>query len=77
MIVSLRRWVSRLVFALLFACLTAAVYEGFRLADSWVRPLDPYAPPRGQALKVFEPHEAPPEGGTIADRLRWFYYNGE
>ncbi|MCM3747336.1 YqzK family protein [Paenibacillus pasadenensis] len=78
MIVSVRRWLSRLVFAAIFACLTAIVYEGFQLAQVWIRPLDPYAVPRGQALKVFEqPYEVPPEGGSIMDRLRWFYYNGE
>ncbi len=77
MILSIRSWVSRLAFIALFAALTVVFYEGCRLAESWVAPVNPYALPRGPALKVFEPHGAPPEGGTIADRLRWFYYNGE
>ncbi|SDR87553.1 Protein of unknown function [Paenibacillaceae bacterium GAS479] len=77
MIVSVRRWLTRFVFAALFACLTVLVYESFQLGASWIRPFDPYAVPQGQALKVFELNEAPPEGGSIADRLRWFYYNGE
>jgi hypothetical protein len=77
MILSIRSWLSRLMFIAMFAALTVVFYEACRLAESWVVPVDRYSVPRGPALKVFEHHEAPPEGGTIAERLRWFYFNGE
>ncbi|GFN30573.1 hypothetical protein PCURB6_08330 [Paenibacillus curdlanolyticus] len=44
---------------------------------SVVAPLDPYREPQGSAVKVNGPIYSPPEGGSMGDRLRWFYWYGE
>lgn len=77
MVVSLRRWGRMLLFLVLFAMLTLCVFGGYRWAAGLLAPVDPYRSPGGGAVKVFKGHTVQQEGGSIADRLRWFYWYGE
>ncbi|AJY77231.1 DUF4227 family protein [Paenibacillus beijingensis] len=77
MIVSLRTWLRRLLFVIVFIVLTFLAFGGYRWAALLIAPMDPYKTPEGGAVKVFHRHVAPQEGGSIADRLRWFYWYGE
>lgn len=76
MIIPLRKWVSLVLFLLLFAVLLWAAGGGYRWLTGVVSPLAPYTKPKGDAVKVFG-EERSPEGGSAADRLRWFYWYGE
>ncbi|MBW7458224.1 DUF4227 family protein [Paenibacillus sepulcri] len=76
MVVSLRRWVRRISFALLLAILTILMYGGCRFAAAWIVPSDPYRIPQGHALKVFQPY-AVAEDTSLSERLRVFYWYGE
>ncbi|WP_127530824.1 DUF4227 family protein [Paenibacillus kobensis] len=77
MVVSLRKWIGRLVFAILFIMLTIMTFGGYQWLIGVVAPVDPYRAPQGSALKVNGPVYSPPEGGSTFDRLRWFYWYGE
>jgi len=77
MVLSVRKWFGRLLFAALFVMLTTMTFGGYRWLIGVVAPVDPYRVPQGNALKVNGPVYSPPEGGTIGDRLRWFYWYGE
>ncbi|WP_168119218.1 DUF4227 family protein [Paenibacillus sp. HB172176] len=77
MVVSLRRWASRLLFIALFFALLLLAAGGYGWLIEVVSPVHPYAKPKGDAMKVFVTDPAAPEGGNSADRLRWFYWYGE
>ncbi|MFF2482092.1 DUF4227 family protein [Paenibacillus sp. NPDC058071] len=77
MVVSLRRWLSRLLFVILFALLLFIVTGGYRLLADAVSPIHPYKKPKGEALKVFQSEPLLPGKGSITDRLRLFYWYGE
>ncbi|MFD1955804.1 DUF4227 family protein [Paenibacillus thailandensis] len=77
MIFSLRRWVPRIVFMLLFLVLLLVASGGYRLLREAITPIHPYREPKGHAVKVLKPESDTPENGSMADRLRWFYWYGE
>ncbi|MFD0958749.1 DUF4227 family protein [Paenibacillus chungangensis] len=77
MIVSIRKWIGRILFLLLFSMLLIIVTVGYRWLVEVVSPIHPYKKPEGHAMKVFDVDPEFPEGGNAADRLRWFYWYGE
>ncbi|WP_028561358.1 DUF4227 family protein [Paenibacillus pinihumi] len=77
MVFSLRKWLSRLAFLVLFVLLTVLVFGGYRFFMTKLMLVDPYEVPQGQALKVFQPDGSKPEKVSLSDRLRWFYLYGE
>ncbi|MFC4808421.1 DUF4227 family protein [Paenibacillus sp. GCM10023250] len=78
MVVSVRRWLRRLLFMLLLGVLTVTMYGGCRMIAVWIAPDDPYRVPQGHALKVFKAADQQEgENGSIAERLRLFYWYGE
>jgi len=77
MIISLRNWMRRIVFAVLLVMLTAAVFLLLRSAAGWFAVPDPYAKPQGHAVKAFVPTQDARTDATFAERLRWFYAFGE
>ncbi|GGF87367.1 DUF4227 family protein [Paenibacillus abyssi] len=77
MVVSLRKWLSALLFMLLFIGLTVLVFGGYHWLMDEVLFTNPYETPQGQALKVFQADPPSPDGASIPDRLRWFYWLGE
>lgn len=76
MVLSLRQLFGRLMFVLLFILLTIVSFGGYRWLIDAVAPVDPYREPQGHALKVSGTIQSP-EGGTMSERLRWFYWYGE
>lgn len=77
MILSVRRWLSRILFIVIFVVLFLIATGGYRLLVDVISPVHPYREPKGSALKVFKTDPDTPEGGNAADRLRWFYWYGE
>lgn len=77
MIVSLRRWVARVVFLFLFFVLLLIATGGYRLLVEVISPVHPYQKPKGSAIKVFRTDPDSPDEGNMADHLRWFYWYGE
>jgi Protein of unknown function (DUF4227) len=54
------------------------MYGGCRLLAVWIAPDDPYRVPQGHAQKVFKAADQQQgENGSIAERLRLFYWYGE
>ncbi|EFM09847.1 conserved hypothetical protein [Paenibacillus curdlanolyticus YK9] len=76
MVVSVRKWFGHILFLLTFILLTIMTFGGYRWLIDVISPVDPYREPQGQALKVSGQIHSP-EGGTMGDRLRWFYWYGE
>lgn len=77
MVFSIRNWVSRILFMIVFVMLLFVVTAGYRWMVEVISPIHPYQAPRGDAMKVFLSDPDSPEGGNAADRLRWFYWYGE
>lgn len=78
MIVSVRRWITRLKFTVMFFVLTLVVYYLFQWISGWIEPAQRYKEPNGKAVKVFQQHTGYGESSsTIADRLMLFYWYGE
>ncbi|MBD2869587.1 DUF4227 family protein [Paenibacillus arenilitoris] len=77
MVLSIRRWMSRIVFLVIFAILLLIVTGGYRWLAEALSPVQPYRVPAGDALKVFKSEPGPPDSSNAADRLRWFFYYGE
>jgi hypothetical protein len=80
MIVSFRKLLIRLQFTLLFLALTMGVFAGYRFLLHWIDFSDPYAVPKGDALKVFGEDLQSSPGSmplSFAERLRMFYTYGE
>jgi len=76
MVFSIRKWTSRLLFIVIFLLMLIVATGGYRWLIDAIAPIDPYHKPKGEAVKAFTQHGSP-EGGSIADRLRWFYWYGE
>lgn len=74
---SIRKWVSRMFFIVLFTAILLIVTGGYRVLIDVISPVHPYREPKGEALKVFVSDPESPEGGDLTDRLRWFYWYGE
>lgn len=77
MIISIRKWVGNLLFLIVFVICTLCLFSGYHWIIDMVAPVDPYQVPKGTSVKVFHIHTTPPESGSIAERLRWFYWYGE
>jgi len=77
MIVSLRRCWAFIQFVVLFLMLTMIAVTLYGWVAEWVNPVDPYALPHGQALKVFQADQPGADSRTLLERLQWFYWMGE
>ncbi|MGO4539793.1 DUF4227 family protein [Paenibacillus sp. 2TAB19] len=77
MVLSIRKWASKLFFIVVFTAALLVVTGGYRFLVDAISPVHPYREPKGEALKVFLTDPESPEGGHLADRLRWFYWYGE
>jgi hypothetical protein len=77
MVISLRRFLRRMLFVLLMILLTVTIFSFIRIASEWFRVPDPYAKPQGYAVKAFETTQDAESDATFAERLRWFYLLGE
>ncbi|QAY68402.1 DUF4227 family protein [Paenibacillus protaetiae] len=77
MIVSVRRWLARILFLIAFAILFLVATGGYRLLIDAISPVHPYQEPRGHAAKVFRSDPEIPGDNNPLDRLRWFFWYGE
>jgi hypothetical protein len=77
MVVSLHKWIRRLLFAVLVLLFTVTLYAGIRITAVWMLPSDPYRVPQGHSLKVFSPVTGGLDNATFAERLKFFYWYGE
>ncbi|MFS0722721.1 DUF4227 family protein [Paenibacillus sp. 1P07SE] len=77
MIISLRKCWELLQFLVLFLMLTIIAVTLYRWAVDWLNPVDPYAMPHGQALKVFQTDQTAWDSRAWLERLQWFYWMGE
>ncbi|WP_042162636.1 DUF4227 family protein [Paenibacillus gorillae] len=77
MVLSLRKWISRIVFAIIFSMLLILATGGYSWLVDVISPVHPYHKPKGAAMKVFQADPMIPGNGSLADRLRWFYWYGE
>jgi hypothetical protein len=77
MVLSLRKWLSRILFVVIFTLLLLIATGSYRWLVDVIAPVHPYKIPKGEALKVFQANPADAEKGSLTDRLRWFYWYGE
>jgi hypothetical protein len=77
MVVSLRRVLRRLLFALLLLMLTLVISAAFRLLAEWLRMPDFGGAPQGRAVKVFAIDSDGRSAPSVLDRLRLFYLAGD
>ncbi|MBE1446046.1 DUF4227 family protein [Paenibacillus sp. OAS669] len=77
MIFSLRKWVGRLKFLLVFALFSYAMYHMLLAITQWIEPTQRYKEPTGRAVKVFQNHVMMTEQGPMSERLKLFYWIGE
>ncbi|GAB2697014.1 DUF4227 family protein [Paenibacillus thermoaerophilus] len=77
MIVSIRRWMARIKFAIGLVVLTVAVYYALSALTSWIEPTNRYKEPSGRAVKAFNPELSGIEGDSMLERLLFFYRTGE
>jgi len=78
MIFSVRKWMTRLKYIVIFIVLTYTMYQIIEAVSSWMEPTHRYNHPSGNAVKAFqqEPY-AFGERGTPLERLIYFYWFGE
>lgn len=76
MVVSLRKWLDRLKYVVLFLLFSCVLSYLFRHFADWIEPREPYREPRGHAVKV-DGEPAPGTGVSMAERLKFFYWYGE
>ncbi|MBO9609251.1 MAG: DUF4227 family protein [Paenibacillaceae bacterium] len=78
MVVSVRKWVQRAKFIVLFVLFTYVLYQMLAAVSAWMQPDESrYRTPSGKSVKVFQ-QEAEDDGKlTMGDRLRRFYWYGE
>ncbi|MGZ9586845.1 DUF4227 family protein [Paenibacillus marinisediminis] len=78
MIISVRRWMSRIKFVSIFIIGTYLMFELLNTVSVWIAPVDKYREPHGRAVKAFQ-HDPNMnmDPNTFADRLRLFYWLGE
>ena len=78
MIISVRRWMSRMKFVSIFIIGTYLMFELLNTINVWIAPVDKYREPHGRAVKAF--HHDPNmtmDPDTFSERLRLFYWLGE
>lgn len=78
MVISLKGWLRSIRLFVIFLALSLLFYKMMGWFDTWIFPADKYETPQGAAVKAFQ-HDGGfvPEGGTILDRLKTFYWYGE
>lgn len=78
MIISLKRWIHRAKFIIIFMVCTYLVFEILTTVTAWISPVDKYREPHGKAVKVFNPNaEMLIQSDAFADRLLLFFWLGE
>lgn len=77
MIVSLRKWIERVKFMLLFVVLTFVLYQLLAVLSTWMEPVHKYKQPTGSAVKVFKQDSGTMDAEGMAERLKLFYWYGE
>lgn len=77
MIFSVRKWLNRGKYILIFLVLTIVMYHLFQFVTSWIEPAQRYKQPMGKAVKVFQHETWQGNSASIADRLIFFYWYGE
>lgn len=77
MVISLRKWIERFRFLILFMVFTYLVFLLLHQISLWVEPEHKYNHPIGDALKVSIQNGFYEDGGSVKDRLRFFYWYGE
>lgn len=77
MVISLRKCWAMIQFIVLFLMLTIIAVTLYRWVDEWINPVNPYAHPHGQALKVFQADAPAADHRSMLERLQWFYWMGE
>ncbi|MNN09414.1 hypothetical protein D3C81_1222950 [compost metagenome] len=78
MVISLRKWLSSAIYAIIFIVLAYVMYQMLGLLDEYVFTLDKYRIPEGSAVKVF--HSDDQFGSRLeemSDRLKLFLWYGE
>ncbi|TDF99271.1 DUF4227 family protein [Paenibacillus piri] len=77
MILHVRKWLERGKFVLMFCLFTFVLYHILSAVAQWLEPTQRYKEPVGRAVKVFQDHGAISDQGSMADRLKLFYWMGE
>ncbi|WP_438448847.1 DUF4227 family protein [Gorillibacterium sp. sgz5001074] len=77
MILSLRKWIDRAKFILLFVVLTFVLYQILSVLSLWMEPVQRYKQPSGSAVKVFHQDSGTLDADNMPERLRLFYWYGE
>ncbi|MFD2672827.1 DUF4227 family protein [Marinicrinis sediminis] len=77
MIISLRKWMERIQFLLLFVCLTYVFSHVYGWVQDWLDPMDTYRVPEGAAVKAFSTDAGWTEPRHPLERLKQFYLTGE
>jgi hypothetical protein len=77
MIWSMRKWLEKLKFVVVFVLLTYLLYHVLLVVSGWIPPMEKYGQPKGKSVKVFQQHASIGDQGSLADRLRLFYWYGE
>jgi len=77
MIFSLRKWIERAKFIVLFVILTYVLYQMLAVITAWMEPTHRYRQPTGSAVKVFSQQTDSMDAVDMAERLKLFYWYGE
>ncbi|WP_442601183.1 DUF4227 family protein [Paenibacillus sp. KN14-4R] len=76
MIFSIRKWIGRAKFIVMFVFLTYLLYHVMTIISGWIEPLDKYRHPSGNSVKVFQHRGVLQESDSMSERLRLFYWYG-
>ena len=77
MIFSVRKWLERLRFLILFLAFTYFMVQVLNIVSTWITPVDRYREPHGKAMKVFHQDMSQVESESMKERLKLFYWYGE
>lgn len=77
MIFSLRKWIERAKFIVLFVLLTFVLYQMLAVLTAWMEPVQKYRQPSGSAVKVFNQEYGTMDAEDMPERLKLFYWYGE
>lgn len=78
MVISMRKWLLRLKYALIFMVLTYTLYYTIGLIKEYILLPDKYRVPEGSAVKVFYADDTEvSDADNLAERLKLFYWYGE
>ncbi|WP_379318471.1 DUF4227 family protein [Paenibacillus puldeungensis] len=78
MIISIRQWLRAAKYLLLFVALAYTLYRVLGVMDNYLLRENKYRIPEGSAVKVFHAEmDGSREMGSIAERLKLFFWYGE